>query len=63
MTAATWRALALTFKIAAMGLAAATIALAILDAGDAGTYSIILALGVFSLAVGSVMYQQEVRRD
>lgn len=61
MTASTRMAVALAFKIAAMGLAAATIALAILDAGDAGTYSIILGLGVFSLAIGSVMHQQETR--
>lgn len=55
-------ALALAFKIAAMGLAGATISLAILDAGDAATYSVILAIGLFSLAVGSVMHQQQVRR-
>lgn len=61
MTASTWKALALAFTIAAMGLAAATITLAILDAGDAGTYSVILALGIFSLAIGSVMHQQETR--
>lgn len=53
-----WRPIALAFKIAAMGLAGATIALAILDAGDAGTYAVILAIGLFMLAIGSVMHQQ-----
>jgi hypothetical protein len=59
MERGTWKALSLAFKIAAMGLAAATIALVILDAGDAGTYSIILAIGLFVMAVGSTMEQQE----
>lgn len=62
MTADNGRALALAFQIAAMGLAAAPIALAILDAGDAGTYSIVLALGIFSLTIGSLMNQQQLRR-
>ena len=61
MTADDGRARALAFQIAAMGLAAATIALAILDGGDAGTYSFILALGVFSLAIGSLMHRQQDR--
>lgn len=54
--------LALAFKIAAMGLAGATISLAFLDAGDETTYAAILAIGLFSLAVGSVMHQQQLRR-
>ncbi len=53
-----WRPIALALKIGAMGLAGATISLAALDAGDAGTYSVILAIGLFLLAIGSVMHQQ-----
>lgn len=62
MTTDTPHAIALGFKIAAMGLCAATISLVILDAGDTGTYAIILALAIFSLAIGSVMHQQQLRR-
>lgn len=54
----TWRPVALALKIAAMGLAGATISLAILGAGDEATYAVILAIGLFLLAVGSVMHQQ-----
>jgi hypothetical protein len=62
MNTRTANALALAFKIAAMGLAGATISLAVLGAGDAATYAVILAIGLFSLAIGSVMHQQQLRR-
>jgi hypothetical protein len=54
-------ALALAFQIAAMGLASATIALAILGAGGAGSYAVIPAIAIFSLAIGSLMHQRSAR--
>lgn len=50
-----WYPLAMAFKGVAMGMAAVTIALVILAAGDPGTYAIFLAIGLFALAVGSMM--------
>lgn len=50
-----WYPLAVAFKGVAMAMAAVTIALVILAAGDAGTYAIFLAIGLFALAVGSMM--------
>lgn len=58
MTDQTWRAVALAPKISAMGLAAATIALVALGGGDEGTYGVILAIGLFVLAVASNMEHQ-----
>jgi hypothetical protein len=63
MTATRWGALALAFRSRRWASPPPTIALAIIDTRDAGRYAIILALGVFSLAIGSVMLQQQARRD
>lgn len=49
-----WAALATAFKGVAMAMAALTIAMVALDAGDAGAYAISLAIGLFAMAVGSV---------
>lgn len=50
-----WHPLAIAFKGVAMAMAAITIAFVILTAGDAGTYAIFLAIGLFAMAVGSMM--------
>lgn len=50
-----WRPLAIAFKGVAMAMAAVTVALVILGEGDAGTYGIFLAVGLFSVAIGSLM--------
>ena len=50
-----WYPLAIAFKGVAMAMAAVTIAFVILAAGDAGTYAIFLAIGLFAMVVGSMM--------
>lgn len=50
-----WHPLAMAFKGVAMAMAAVTIAFVILDAGSAGTYATFLAIGLFAMAVGSLM--------
>lgn len=48
-------ALALAFKGVALAMAAMTIAFIALGEGDRGISAIFLAIGLFSIAVGSVM--------
>lgn len=50
-----WYVLGLAFKAVAMAMAAITIVFIILEAGDAGTYGIFLAIGLFSMVIGSIM--------
>lgn len=49
-----WAAVALAFKGVAMAMAAVTIAMVALTAGNAGTYALFLAIGLFAMAVGSI---------
>jgi len=46
--------LSTVFNIIGMAMAAVTIAFVAIGAGDAGTYAIFLAIGLFSLAAGSI---------
>jgi cell division protein FtsW (lipid II flippase) len=50
-----WHPLGLAFKAVAMAMAAVTIAFVILAEGDAGTYATFLAIGLFAMAIGSMM--------
>lgn len=50
-----WHPLAIAFKGVAMAMAAVTIAFVVLGAGNAGTYATFLAVGLFAMAVGSLM--------
>lgn len=54
-----WFALGIAFKAVAMAMAMVTVAFIILDEGDAGTWGIFLAIGLFAVAVGSMMHHQK----
>lgn len=50
-----WHPLAIAFKGVAMAMVAVTIALVTLAVGNAGIYAAFLAIGLFAMAVGSMM--------
>lgn len=50
-----WHPLAIAFKGVTMAMAAVTVAFVILEAGDTGLYATFLAIGLFAMAVGSIM--------
>ena len=54
-----WFALGIAFKAVAMAMSAVTVAFIILDEGDASTYGIFLAIGLFAVAVGSMMHHRK----
>ena len=52
--------LALAFQAVALAMAAASIALAVLDVGSFELYIILLSVGLFALTIGTIMQPQGV---